>query len=958
MDRFAGLKTASVEKKYLNTNSTTHEFLFGALAEIVDNSRDAGATKLKIYTKKYDETTSGVSLNFLDNGCGMDPDEASSVITFGCSKKNYEDEYIGQYGNGLKSGSMRIGEDLIVFTKKNSIGTIIFISRTFLNKESLNSIITPMPSFDLSRNMEPHYPNKTTINGVDMHVQTHKTELEMITKYSPYRSKRELAEQFDLIEGESGTLVAVYNLIVSNQGTPELDFITDPTDILMANVKCTYEPQHQMPHRSFREYASILYLNPTMKIYIQGAKVITKRLDRSLYKPVNYEYTSNKFKLAAEKAKEEAEVQYKMAMDEERKAESRYVTERERYHKKLSSETELTKYVRLWEAAKADREAKKRALETKKRNIREHKTLTFTFGVNLENRDADGLFIYNCHRLILMFTETKEQRMDKELKGIVGIVDIPYTIFKPMHNKQAFHDKVGIQSLIKTVGEYLECYSRYLNFPLNNDFWRDYGYLPGHRGPPALQDKSYKRKRMVHVRPMLQCDLCLKWRSVPFQSRYLDEPHFPPDNWNCDMNPDSNFSECSTQEYLEPLKFEQFKPRQSNMKDLEAQIQRDHEANRERERADRELRLSQQSQASRYANLVQKENQKTSKTIPVFDTLSSSASANGSKKRKDPAAEAAANSGSSSSKNNNNNRLDDYAYSDSEEAAGGDDDTELDEVASDDTRSDRNYVPGRSSQTQSRSNKDKNRAPKRVCKDKTSRASIVGDDDDVGGERPRTSRIVSIEEDDDGSMTETSQQDLRRNSSTSSMPPQRNNSHHQRDDDAVPMMEDISNIQLKIENSMSNMDIYRSVAAEAAVAMTAANNSEELNELKKKVQELEEKWEKAERDKQTHGQHLRTVLSYLVVNETSISGDADKVANMSEALLLKFKLAEFLDACKKKRSTQLREAAKGVFKKFLEDSKPVIASVLLNNEMDSTTTAQISSELSAAFTQKFKDLTR
>ena len=29
---------------------TTHEFLFGALAEIVDNARDAKATKISIYT--------------------------------------------------------------------------------------------------------------------------------------------------------------------------------------------------------------------------------------------------------------------------------------------------------------------------------------------------------------------------------------------------------------------------------------------------------------------------------------------------------------------------------------------------------------------------------------------------------------------------------------------------------------------------------------------------------------------------------------------------------------------------------------------------------------------------------------------------------------------------------------------------------------------------------------------
>ena len=35
---------------------------------------------------------------------------------------------------------MRIGQDLIVFTKKNSIGTIIFISRTFLDKENLTSV--------------------------------------------------------------------------------------------------------------------------------------------------------------------------------------------------------------------------------------------------------------------------------------------------------------------------------------------------------------------------------------------------------------------------------------------------------------------------------------------------------------------------------------------------------------------------------------------------------------------------------------------------------------------------------------------------------------------------------------------------------------------------------------------------------------------------------------------------
>jgi len=55
-----------------------------------------------------------------------------------------------------------------------------------------------------------------------------------------------------------------------------------------------------MERRSFRAYSAILYMDPRMKVYIQGKKVRTRKLASLLYKPRLYKYTSNRFKSRAE----------------------------------------------------------------------------------------------------------------------------------------------------------------------------------------------------------------------------------------------------------------------------------------------------------------------------------------------------------------------------------------------------------------------------------------------------------------------------------------------------------------------------------------------------------------------------------------------------------------------------------------------------------------------------------
>ena len=52
-----------------------------------------------------------------------------------------------------------------------------------------------------------------------------------IQEYSPFKTQKELLEQFERITGDSGTLVIIYNLKLCDEGTTELDLTTDPYDI-------------------------------------------------------------------------------------------------------------------------------------------------------------------------------------------------------------------------------------------------------------------------------------------------------------------------------------------------------------------------------------------------------------------------------------------------------------------------------------------------------------------------------------------------------------------------------------------------------------------------------------------------------------------------------------------------------------------------------------------------------
>jgi hypothetical protein len=110
-------------------------------------------------------------------------------------------------------------------------------------------------------------------------------------------------------------------------------------------------------------------------------------------------------------------------------------------------------------------------------------------------------------------------------------------------------------------------------------FWEGFGYInPSWRDPPS-SDPKYVRKRAMQVQVTLQCDLCLKWRILPFSSNNIGKIF--PDDWVCSMNPDPAHNRCSAAEERlnmpEGVLKKVVKSKEEKQKELEEEIKKKQE---------------------------------------------------------------------------------------------------------------------------------------------------------------------------------------------------------------------------------------------------------------------------------------------------------------------------------------------------------------------------------------------
>ncbi|XP_074316529.1 protein MICRORCHIDIA 4-like isoform X2 [Silene latifolia] len=218
-----------------------------------------------------------------DNGGGMDPEKMRQCMSLGYSAKSKLANTIGQYGNGFKTSTMRLGADVLVFSRccggngKSVTQSIGLLSYTFLRSTKKEDIVVPILDYE-SREKDWCKIVRSSPDDWNRNVDT-------IINWSPYSSEAELLQQFNMMK-DHGTRIIVYNLWEDDQGQLELEFDSDRHDIQLRGVnrdekniemaKKYPNSRHFLTYKhSLRSYVSILYLRlpPKFRIILRGKDV-------------------------------------------------------------------------------------------------------------------------------------------------------------------------------------------------------------------------------------------------------------------------------------------------------------------------------------------------------------------------------------------------------------------------------------------------------------------------------------------------------------------------------------------------------------------------------------------------------------------------------------------------------------------------------------------------------------
>ncbi|KAM3209729.1 hypothetical protein ACQJBY_064039 [Aegilops geniculata] len=263
-----GQNCLRINPKFLHSNATSHKWVFGAIAELLDNAVDEvqnGATYVKIDKMKY-SPVGEYSLVIQDDGGGMSPEYLRHCLSFGFSNK-CTNSSIGQYGNGFKTSTMRLGADAIIFScrKANRLTRSVgLLSYTFLKGTGCDDILVPVVDYEF----DPSSRNFKRI--MDRGEKHFSSNLSTLLRWSQFSTEDDLLNQFEDM-GCHGTKIVVFNLWLNDVDEMELDFTTDDEDIMMSGAPKIPEERAKVKRLnhmhianrfrySLRVYASILYL--------------------------------------------------------------------------------------------------------------------------------------------------------------------------------------------------------------------------------------------------------------------------------------------------------------------------------------------------------------------------------------------------------------------------------------------------------------------------------------------------------------------------------------------------------------------------------------------------------------------------------------------------------------------------------------------------------------------------
>lgn len=107
----------ALEKFIQATRDSGYKGTASAISELVDNSIQAGATRIALsVTADSDDGDKAIEVSVLDNGCGMDVFTLRQALRFGGSTRFGDRGGLGRYGMGLPNASLSQARRVLVYT--------------------------------------------------------------------------------------------------------------------------------------------------------------------------------------------------------------------------------------------------------------------------------------------------------------------------------------------------------------------------------------------------------------------------------------------------------------------------------------------------------------------------------------------------------------------------------------------------------------------------------------------------------------------------------------------------------------------------------------------------------------------------------------------------------------------------------------------------------------------------
>jgi hypothetical protein len=153
------------------TRDSGYNSTASALSELVDNSIQAGANKVQIQIES--DSHSNISVNVVDDGCGMDVFTLRQALRFGGSSRFNDRSGLGRFGMGLPNSSLSQARRVVVsswtnnrITQRRKVFGDGSVLQSYLDVDEIASgkmVRVPKPEIPKELRIKPTSPSGTIV---------------------------------------------------------------------------------------------------------------------------------------------------------------------------------------------------------------------------------------------------------------------------------------------------------------------------------------------------------------------------------------------------------------------------------------------------------------------------------------------------------------------------------------------------------------------------------------------------------------------------------------------------------------------------------------------------------------------------------------------------------------------------------------------------------------------------